>query len=128
MTVRSHDFPDRDGQHAIPYGIYDEQANAGFVNIGTDGNTAALAVESVRRWWNLTGKDAYPHAARLLAVADAGGSNGYKNRAWKAAWPPWRPRRAWTSACAMSRPAPASGTRSSTGCSARSPSPGAAAR
>jgi hypothetical protein len=82
--VRSHDFPDKDGQHAIPYGIYDEQANAGFVNVGTDGNTAALAVESVRRWWDLAGKDAYPGATRLLVTCDAGGSNGYRNGHWKA--------------------------------------------
>ena len=52
--------------------------------MGTDGNTAALAVESVRRWWHLVGKDAYPDATRLLVTCDAGGSNGYKNRAWKA--------------------------------------------
>ena len=84
MVVASHDFPDPGGQHAIPYGIYDEQANAGFVNVGTDGNTAGLAVESVRRWWHLAGKDAYPGATRLLVTCDAGGSNGYKNRAWKA--------------------------------------------
>ena len=84
VTVRSHDFPDRDQGHAIPYGIYDEQVNAGFVNVGTDGNTAALAVESVRRWWRAVGRDAYPGAARLLLTCDAGGSNGYKNRAWKA--------------------------------------------
>ncbi len=84
VVVRSHDFPDRDGQHAIPYGVYDEDASAGFVNVGTDGNTAALAVESVRRWWAMIGKDAYPDAARLMLACDAGGSNGYKNRAWKA--------------------------------------------
>ena len=84
VVVRSHDFPDPDGQHAIPYGIWDEQASAGFVNVGTDGNTAALAVESVRRWWHLVGKDACPDATRLLVTCDAGGSNGYKNRAWKA--------------------------------------------
>jgi hypothetical protein len=84
VQVRSHDFPDKDGGHAVPYGIYDEAANAGFVNVGTDGNTAALAVESVRRWWQLAGKDAYPDAARLLVTCDAGGSNGYTNRAWKA--------------------------------------------
>jgi hypothetical protein len=84
VQVRDHDFPDRDEKHAIPYGIYDEQANAGFVNVGTDGNTAALAVESIRRWWDLAGKDAYPDAARLLVTADAGGSNGSANRAWKA--------------------------------------------
>jgi hypothetical protein len=84
VVVRSHDFPGKDGQHAIPYGIYDEDANAGFVNAGTDGNTAALAVESIRRWWRLAGKDAYPDATRLLVTCDAGGSNGHSNRAWKA--------------------------------------------
>jgi hypothetical protein len=83
-AVLSHDFPGKDGRHAIPYGIYDQAANAGFVNVGTDGNTAALAVESVRRWWQAVGKDAYPGTARLLVTCDAGGSNGYKNRAWKA--------------------------------------------
>ena len=84
VIVRSHDFPEKDGRHAIPYGVYDEDANAGFVNVGTDGNTAALAVESIRRWWRLAGKDAYPDAARLLVTCDAGGSNGHLNRAWKA--------------------------------------------
>src|SRR5690242_4980745 len=84
VRVRSHDFPDRDGGHAIPYGVYDVAANTGFVNVGTDHNTAALAVESVRRWWDLIGKDAYPGAARLLICCDAGGSNGWRNRAWKA--------------------------------------------
>jgi hypothetical protein len=84
VTVRSHDFPGKDGRHAIPYGVYDEAAGAGFVNVGTGGNTAALAVESVRRWWQLAGRDAYPDAARLLVTCDAGGSNGYTTRAWKA--------------------------------------------
>jgi Rhodopirellula transposase DDE domain len=84
VRVRSHDFPDPGGRHAVPYGVYDQAADAGFVNVGTDGNTAALAVESVRRWWQLAGKDAYPDAARLLVTCDAGGSNGCRNRAWKA--------------------------------------------
>jgi hypothetical protein len=84
VTVRSHDFPDRNQAHAIPYGIYDEKANAGFVNVGTDGNTAALAVESVRRWWRAVGRDAYPDASRLLVTCDSGGSNGCTSRAWKA--------------------------------------------
>jgi hypothetical protein len=83
VVVASHDFPGKDGRHAIPYGVYDEDANAGFVNVGTDGNTAALAVESVRRWWNLVGKGAYPHATRLLVTCDAGGSNAHSSRAWK---------------------------------------------
>jgi hypothetical protein len=68
VAVRSHDFPDRDGMHAIPYGVHDEAANAGFVNAGTDGNTAALAAESVRRWRQAVGKDAYPGASRLLVT------------------------------------------------------------
>jgi hypothetical protein len=84
VAVRSHDFPERDGEHAIPCGIYDEAANAAFVNVGTGGNTAALAVESVRRWWRAVGKDAYPGASRLLVTCDAGGANGYQNRGWKA--------------------------------------------
>jgi hypothetical protein len=84
VRVRDHSFADRDGGQAIPYGIYDVGANTGFVNVGTDRNTAALAVESIRRWWDLAGRDAYPQAGRLLVCCDAGGSNGYKNRGWKA--------------------------------------------
>jgi hypothetical protein len=84
VRVRSHSFDDEQGGHAIPYGIYDVGANTGFVNVGTDHNTAALAVESIRRWWTLIGSHAYPAAGRLLICCDAGGSNGWRNRAWKA--------------------------------------------
>ena len=84
VKVRDHGFADRGEGHAIPYGVYDVGANTGFVNVGTDHNTAALAVESIRRWWDLAGRDAYPAAARLLVCCDAGGSNGWRNRAWKA--------------------------------------------
>src|SRR5450755_867921 len=84
VRVRDHDFPDPQEGKVIPYGIYDLAANTGWVNVGTDGNTAALAVESVRRWWQQAGSPAYPGAARLLITADAGGSNGYRTRAWKA--------------------------------------------
>ena len=84
VKVRDHSFADREPGHAIPYGACDVAANAGFVNVGTGGNTAALAVESIRRWWQLAGQDAYPAAGRLLVTCDAGGSNGAKNRAWKA--------------------------------------------
>jgi hypothetical protein len=82
--VRDHDFPDPQGGKAIPYGVYDIGANAGFVSVGTDHDTAQFAAESVRRWWDAIGKDRYPHAARLLVTCDAGGSNGYRARAWKA--------------------------------------------
>src|SRR6266852_2393351 len=80
--VRDHDFPGPD--KAIPYGIYDIAANAGFVNVGTDHDTAAFAVESIRRWWSARGSADHPGARRLLVTADAGGSNGYRTRAWKA--------------------------------------------
>jgi hypothetical protein len=79
-----HDFPEDAIGKAVPYGIYDITANAGWVNVGTDHDTAAFAVESVRRWWKAAGQEEYPQARRLLITADAGGSNGYRTRAWKA--------------------------------------------
>jgi hypothetical protein len=79
-----HDFPQDGLGKAVPYGIYDITANAGWVNVGTDHDTAAFAVESVRRWWKAQGQADYPQARRLLVTADAGGSNGYRTRAWKA--------------------------------------------
>jgi transposase len=82
--VRTRDFPDGQQGKAIPYGVYDLAANAGWVSAGTDHDTAAFAVESIRRWWNAAGQAAYPGARRLLITADAGGSNGYRTRAWKA--------------------------------------------
>lgn len=81
--VRTHDFPDAELGKAVPYGIYDLTANTGWVNVGTDHDTAAFAVESLRRWWSGAGREGYPHARRLLITADAGGSNGYRTRAWK---------------------------------------------
>src|SRR5215469_8706147 len=84
VPVRTHDFMDAELGKAIPYGVYDVAANAGWVNVGTDHDTAAFAVESIRRWWTAMGQAAYPCAGRLLITADAGGSNGYRARAWKA--------------------------------------------
>ena len=81
--VKSHDFPDLELGKAIPYGIYDLAAGTGWVNVGTDHDTAAFAVESIRRWWNDAGRAAYPGARRLLITADAGGSNNPRTRAWK---------------------------------------------
>ena len=82
-AVRTHDFPGDSAGSAIPYGVYDMTANAGWVNVGTDHDTAAFAVESIRRWWDAAGRSQYPAARRLLITADAGGSNGYRTRAWK---------------------------------------------
>jgi transposase len=83
VQVRDHDFPDEDTGKVTPYGVYDIAANAGFVNVGTDHDTATFAVESIRCWWNTAGAGRYPGARRLLITADAGGSNGYRTRAWK---------------------------------------------
>jgi hypothetical protein len=83
VTVRTHDFMDAELGKVTPYGIYDIAANTGWVNVGTDHDTAAFAVESIRRWWNAVGASTYPAARRLLITADAGGSNGYRTRAWK---------------------------------------------
>jgi hypothetical protein len=83
VQVNTHDFPDRQVGKAIPYGVYDLTANTGWVNVGTDHDTAEFAVASIRRWWQARGREDYPQASRLLITADAGGSNGYRTKAWK---------------------------------------------
>src|SRR2546426_929949 len=81
--VEVHDFPDPALGKAIPFGVYDINANEGFVVVGDDHDTAAFAVATIGRWWDMVGSLAYPEATRLLITADAGGSNSYRNRLWK---------------------------------------------
>lgn len=83
--VRVHDFEIRtpDKGKVAPYGVYDLGHNVGWVSVGVDHDTAAFAVESIRRWWNTMGRQAYPKAERLLITADSGGSNGARVRLWK---------------------------------------------
>lgn len=81
--VRVHDFVIPELGRATPYGVYDLAANAGWVNVGIDHDTAAFAVESIRRWWTQAGRTRYPQAQRLLITADGGGSNGSRVRLWK---------------------------------------------
>jgi len=81
--VKVHDFIDPALGKANPYGVYDLAADTGWVSVGTDHDTAAFAVETIRRWWRFTGVTCYPHASRLLITADGGGSNGYRTRLWK---------------------------------------------
>ena len=81
--VDVHDFPDPAVGRAIPYGVFDVAANEGFVVVGDDHDTAAFAVATIGRWWDMVGSVAYPDAHRLLITADAGGSNGYRLRLWK---------------------------------------------
>ena len=81
--VSTHDFMDPENGRAAPYGIYDLVNNTGFVNVGTSADTAAFAVESIRRWWLSMGQESYPKATKLLITADGGGSNGSRVRLWK---------------------------------------------
>lgn len=83
IEVLSHDFPDPKVPKAVPYGVYDIGKNTGWVNVGTDADTAEFAMESIRQWWRQMGKKKYPKAKRLLICADAGGSNGYRSHLWK---------------------------------------------
>ena len=83
--VRVHDFEIRqpDNGKVAPYGVYDLGRNVGWVSVGVDHDTAAFAVESIRRWWRWMGRRSYPQAGRLMITADSGGSNGARVRLWK---------------------------------------------
>jgi transposase len=81
--VRVHDFQIPELGKVAPYGVYDHTHNTGWVNVGTDHDTAAFAVESIRKWWNNMGIAVYHNAKSLLITADGGGSNGSRVRLWK---------------------------------------------
>src|ERR1017187_8054269 len=83
IKVNGHDFPSPDVPRAYPYGIYDLGRNTGFVNVGTDHDTGAFAVASIRGWWRSEGRRLYAQARTLLITADGGGSNGARLRLWK---------------------------------------------
>lgn len=83
--VRTYDFVDKVMGKVNPYGVYDPSANAGWVSVGTDHDTAEFAVETLRRWWEKVGRTRYPNATELLVTADGGGSNGSRVRLWKVA-------------------------------------------
>src|SRR5919198_4103072 len=83
VRVDVHDFPDPQVGKAIPYGVYDLGADQGWVSVGDDHDTAAFAVATIRRWWQMVGARAYPDATRLLITADAGGAHGHRSRLWK---------------------------------------------
>jgi len=83
VEVKVHDFQDKELGKVAPYGIYDLKHNEAWVNVGTDHDTSAFAVESIRRWWTMMGKSRYLDATRLMITADSGGSNGSRVRLWK---------------------------------------------
>jgi hypothetical protein len=119
IATLTHDFPSDGLGKAVPYGVYDLGENTGWVNVGVDHDTAAFAVQSIRRWWSAVGHHDYPAATRLLITADAGGSNGYRSRAFKNELAALAAQTGLTiTVCHL--PAPRNGTRSSIGCSATS--------
>ena len=81
--VNAHDFADKELGKAVPYGVYDVAANAGFVNVGITSDTAEFAVEAIRSWLERMGRQRYPKARELTITADCGGSNGARVRLWK---------------------------------------------
>lgn len=82
--VDVHDFPDPRRGKAVPYGVYDLRHNEAWVSVGVSHDTAEFAVAAIRCWWQRLGRRRHPRATRLLLTADCGGSNGNRNRLWKA--------------------------------------------
>lgn len=83
VSVKVYDFVDKALGKAIPYGVYDLSHNQGWVTVGIDHDTAELAIEAIRQWWQQMGKALYRDATELLITADCGGSNSYRARLWK---------------------------------------------
>ena len=89
LEVEAYDFINPELGKVTPYGVYDLSLNTGWVNVGTDNDTAQFAVESIKRWWEEMGEWAYPKAREILILADGGGSNGSRNRLWKKSLQEW---------------------------------------
>jgi hypothetical protein len=81
--VNDHDFRSDAKGIALPYGIYDLAANHGHLFVGTSHDTPAFAVDNLSKWWLYHGRHRYPKTNHLLLLADGGGSNGARKRAWK---------------------------------------------
>jgi DDE family transposase len=121
VRVDVHNFPDPKVGKAIPYGVYDVGANQRFVSVGADADTAAFAVATIRRWWDTVGSLAYPRRAGCSSPPTPGDPTGTAAGCGTRSLDPWPSAPGWRSPSATSRLAPASGTASSTACSATSP-------
>jgi len=124
--VNVHDFVDKELGKAIPYGVYDIAANAGCVSVGIDNDTAQFAVNSIRRWLELMGRERYPDMKKLMITADGGGSNGSRVRLFKVELQRLADEAALTLQVCHYPSGPRSGTRSSIVCFVTLPRPGAA--
>ena len=123
--VQVHDFAK---QKDAPYGVYDLGQNAGWVSVGTDNDTSAFAVESIRRWWNMMGRETHPNASQLLITANSGGATARASVCGNWSCRSWPTKPGWRFRSATFHREPASGIRSSTGCSPSSPRTGVASR
>ena len=83
IPVNGHDYPHDALGRAVPYGVYDITMNRGFMSVGNSGDTSAFAVDAIAAWWHTEGKATWHSRDQLLVLADAGGSNGCRVRAWK---------------------------------------------
>ncbi len=81
--VKDHDFRSEGKGMAVPYGVFDLQANRGHVSVGVSHDTPRFAVQALATWWARVGRMLYPRADQLLVLADNGGSNSSRARAWK---------------------------------------------
>jgi transposase len=81
--VNQNDYPSESVYRAVPYGIYDVTKNTGYVFVGTSNNTPEFAVDVISRWWEIEGSVEYPNKNQICILADGGGSNGWRSRAWK---------------------------------------------
>jgi hypothetical protein len=80
--VLDHDFPIKELGKIAPCGVFCQNNNTGFINVGASHDTPDFAAESITRWWHCAGKHAFPKAAKLLITCDCGGSNGYRSKLW----------------------------------------------
>jgi Rhodopirellula transposase DDE domain len=116
VPVNGHDFPHLAVPRAFPYGIYDLGRNTGFVNVGTDHDTGAFAVASIRGWWRFEGRSLYPKAREIVITADGGESTGHGCGYGNWSCRSWRMRPVFRSRSVTFHPEQASGTRLSIGC------------
>ena len=128
VKVNGHDFPSPDVPRAYPYGIYDLARNTGFVHVGTDHDTGAFAVASIRGWWRSEGRSLYSRAQVLLITADGGGSNGPRLRLWKLELQKFADETGLAISVCHFPPGTANGTRWNTGYFLSSPRIGVASR
>jgi hypothetical protein len=81
--VNEHDYASQAEGLAVPFGIYDVAKNTGYVVVGLSHNTSEFAVSAIARWWEEEGRVVYAGKSQLLILADGGGSNGSRSKAWR---------------------------------------------